>query len=63
MSEKSIFNIPKRLEDWGKWERFVWSRWEYARCPFCGVTCDTPTNYCPECGTDMRKEVKHNDID
>ena len=63
MSEKAIFKTAKRLEDWGKWERFVWGRWEYARCPFCGVTCDTPTNYCPECGTDMRKEDKKNETD
>ncbi len=35
----------------------------YVQCPFCEITTDTPTNYCPECGTDMKKEVKHNDID
>lgn len=63
MSEETIFKAPKMLEDWGKWERFVWIGWEYAKCPFCGVTRNIPTNYCPECGTDMRKEVKHNDID
>ena len=63
MSEKVIFNIPKRLEDWGKWKRFVWSRWEYAKCPFCGVTSDVATNYCPQCGTNMRKEVKQNETD
>lgn len=63
MSEKVTSKFLTRLEDWGKWEHFVWGKWEYAKCPFCGVTCNTPTNYCPQCGTDMRKEVKHNDID
>lgn len=55
MSEK-VFKAPKRLEDWGKWIRFVQGRWAYAKCPFCGTTGNNLTNYCPQCGRDMRKE-------
>ena len=63
MREKAIFKTAKRLVDWGKWERFVWGRWEYAKCPYCGVTSDVATNYCPQCGKDMRKEDKKNETD
>jgi uncharacterized OB-fold protein len=49
--------VPDRLEfEHTKWEKFQHDRWTYAKCPYCGITENYPTYYCPQCGTDMRKE-------
>lgn len=38
-------------------KRAKWREGVYAgyRCPVCATTWDAPTNYCPNCGADMRE--------
>lgn len=64
MSKLQKEKIPDRLDfDDSKWEEVQQGRWIYAHCPFCGITADIPTNYCPQCGADMRKEDEKMEID
>ena len=41
----------------GEWQfhMFTANSWGY-ECRVCHTTWDTPTNYCPNCGADMREE-------
>ena len=41
----------------GEWQfhMFAANSWGY-ECRVCHTTWDTPTNYCPNCGADMREE-------
>ena len=41
----------------GKWQfhMFTANSWGY-ECRVCHTTWDAPTNYCPNCGADMRPE-------
>lgn len=36
-----------------KWREGVYAGY---RCPVCVTTWDSPTNFCPNCGTDMREK-------
>jgi len=39
----------------GTWESKLEDRWIYAHCPFCDTIWNTKTNFCPNCGADMRE--------
>lgn len=41
----------------GEWQfhMFTANSWGY-ECRVCHTTWDTPTNYCPNCGADMREK-------
>ena len=43
----------------GEWQfhMFTANSWGY-ECRVCHTTWDTPTNYCPNCGADMREDEK-----
>ena len=42
----------------GEWQfhMFTANSWGY-ECRVCHTTWDTPTNYCPNCGADMREDT------
>lgn len=39
----------------GKWLDHQHGRWVYAQCSECGTIHDGKSNFCPECGADMRR--------
>ena len=40
----------------GHWIDHQMYRWIYAKCSECETVHDTQTNFCPNCGADMRGE-------
>ena len=38
----------------GEWLDHQNGRWIYAKCSICGTIHDTKTNFCPNCGAEMR---------
>ena len=40
----------------GKWIDHQEGRWIYAKCSECGTVHDVKSNFCPNCGADMREE-------
>ena len=50
-------NADVRTVARGEWQfhMFTANSWGY-ECRVCHTTWDTPTNYCPNCGADMREE-------
>jgi rubrerythrin len=40
----------------GKWIDHQEDRWIYAKCSECGTVHDVKSNFCPNCGADMREE-------
>lgn len=40
----------------GKWIDHQEGRWIYAKCSECGTVHDVESNFCPNCGADMRPE-------
>ena len=40
----------------GHWIDHQEGEWIYVKCSECGTVHDTQTNYCPNCGADMRGE-------
>lgn len=40
----------------GKWVDYQQGRWVYAKCSECETVHDVRSNYCPNCGADMREE-------
>ena len=40
----------------GKWIDHQEGRWIYAKCSECGTVHDVRSNFCPNCGADMREE-------
>lgn len=39
----------------GHWESQIVYPWKYAKCSECHRTFDVQSNFCPNCGADMRK--------
>lgn len=37
----------------GRWFEHQEGRWIYAKCSVCNTVRNTPTNYCPNCGSRM----------
>ena len=55
----AIDNIPAadvRPVRRGKWIDHQEGRWIYAKCSVCGTVHDVKSNFCPNCGADMRGE-------
>lgn len=42
----------------GKWIDHQEGRWIYAKCSECGTVHDVKSNFCPNCGADMRGEAE-----
>lgn len=40
----------------GKWVDHPRWKWIYAECSECETVCDVKSNFCPNCGADMREE-------
>ena len=40
----------------GKWVDHPRWKWIYAECSECEVVSDVKSNFCPNCGADMREE-------
>ena len=40
----------------GKWIDHQEDRWIYAKCSECETVHDVRSNFCPNCGADMREE-------
>ena len=64
-SDKEVATEILKKPDWcplkevkhGKWIEKCTGGWHFYCCSECGrVEWDTLTNYCPECGADMRGE-------
>lgn len=54
---KAIESIPAadvRPVVRGKWIDHQEGRWIYAKCSECGTLHDVKSNFCPNCGADMR---------
>ena len=47
----------------GEWQQKQIGKWIYAHCSVCHTTHDAPTNFCPNCGADMRGEKMPRYID
>ncbi len=45
---------PESVRPKGEWEEVTIGRWIYAHCPYCNTTHDAKSNFCPNCGRDMR---------
>lgn len=52
----SILDVPTPKPKKGKWTDEQQDRWIYAKCSECLTIHDVKTNYCPNCGADMRGE-------
>jgi hypothetical protein len=46
--------IPESLRLKGEWEEIPIGRWKYPHCPYCNTTHDAKSNFCSNCGRDMR---------
>lgn len=44
----------------GKWIDHQQGRWVYAKCSECETVHDVRSNFCPNCGADMRGEADGN---
>jgi hypothetical protein len=40
----------------GKWIDYQQGRWVYAKCSECETVHDVRSNFCPNCGADMRPQ-------
>lgn len=40
----------------GEWIDHQEGRWIYAKCSECGTVHDVKSNFCPNCGADMREQ-------
>lgn len=49
-----LLKIPT-AERRGKWIDHQEGRWMYAKCSECGSVHDAMSNYCPNCGANMRE--------
>jgi hypothetical protein len=57
--ERQINSIPAadaRPVVRGKWIDYQQGRWVYAKCSECETVHDVRSNFCPNCGADMREE-------
>lgn len=52
----SIHNADVRPVMRGKWDDYQQGRWVYAKCSECETVHDVRSNFCPNCGADMRGE-------
>ena len=57
--ERTVNKLAKAIAEaepikHGHWEDEQRGRWIYARCGLCGTVHNVRTNYCPNCGADMR---------
>ena len=50
-AEKALKQEPKT----GYWIDHQDGRWIYAKCSECGTVHDTQTNFCPNCGAEMKE--------
>lgn len=55
--QEEIQNLPSAEPEQGEWERIPYSMADYgSRCSLCHFKVGNPTNFCPNCGADMRGE-------
>ena len=52
---KSVINKVPSAENKGEWEGIPYSMADYgSRCSLCHFKVGNPTNFCPNCGADMK---------
>jgi ribosomal protein S27E len=42
----------------GRWKDHVQDGWIYVKCPECNAVQDVKSNFCPNCGADLRERVR-----
>lgn len=56
-----LYNAGYRKPCEGEWHKRTFIIFDFVkvgyRCSSCNTTWDTPTNYCPNCGAEMKEEV------